>query len=223
MCVTSCPSGYYANDTSLKCEICTPELNCASCYVDNTTFLVKCYTCIYGFYYQANHTCTIGCDIYMYQNKWNHSCNACSPSCGDCTSPYNSSCTNCRANMFFLSNQTGGYCLSQCPTTLYVTTGTNCLSCHKTCFTCNGVTSSSCSSCATGLYLYGGYCRYVCPQQTYPNETTHSCSNCDTQCKFCFGSTVDNCTSCMTNLVLNNFTCTTVCPTGMIANQWSVC
>lgn len=65
--------------------------------------------------------------------------------------------------MYFLSNQTGGYCLTDCPTVYYVKTGTNCLSCHKTCKTCNGITSANCHSCVDGLYLYSGYCRYVCP------------------------------------------------------------
>lgn len=129
----------------------------------NNVSSVVCVTCNYGYYYQVNQTCTTGCDQYFYQNTWNHSCDSCSLNCGDCTSPYDSSCINCRGGKYFLSNMTGGYCLPICPTQYYVQTSTSCLSCHSTCLECNGVTSSDCSKCASGLYLYNGYCRYVCP------------------------------------------------------------
>jgi len=69
---------------------------------------------------QANDTCTTGCDQYYYKNTWNHSCDACHADCGDCTSSYSSSCLNCRNGTFYLSNTTGGYCLSSCPTQGYV-------------------------------------------------------------------------------------------------------
>ncbi len=223
MCVNSCPAGYYANDTSGACELCTVTLNCATCYVNSTDTKIYCSTCKYGYYLQKNRTCLTGCDQYKYMNKWNHSCDDCSPICGDCTSPSESSCNNCKANMYFLSNQTGGYCLTACPTLYYVRTGTNCLSCHKTCKTCNGVTSANCHSCVDGLYLYSGYCRYVCPEKTFPDKTSLQCQDCDTKCRFCFGATVDNCTSCETNLVLNNFTCASSCPTNYTVNQWNVC
>lgn len=87
MCVSSCPSGYYANDTSGACEICTVTLNCATCYVNSSDTKIYCSTCNYGYYLQSNHTCLTGCDQYKYKNRWNHSCDDCSSQCGDCSSP----------------------------------------------------------------------------------------------------------------------------------------
>lgn len=99
----------------------------------------------------------------------------------------------------------------------------NCLPCHKTCKTCNGISSADCITCATGLYFYNGYCRYVCPEKTFANSANYQCTTCNVNCTFCFGLTIDNCTSCVTSMVLNNNTCSDSCPKGMIVNQWKVC
>ena len=82
MCVSSCPRGFYTNDTAGACEICPIDLNCATCEYTNNT--VQCLTCKYGYYLQSDQTCLTTCGTYKYQNKWNHSCDDCSVNCGEC-------------------------------------------------------------------------------------------------------------------------------------------
>jgi proprotein convertase subtilisin/kexin type 5 len=165
----------------------------------------------------------------MYNNNWNHSCDYCNSSCVTCTGPDSSSCISCNTASFkILTNVTGGYCLASCPTIAYFTSGTICLACDTTCYTCSGIGSNQCTSCLTGLFLSlvttsAGYCRYVCPQSSYPDTPTKKCLSCDQSCTFCFGSTINNCTACISGMVLYNFTCTTKCPTGLTVNQWKVC
>jgi len=124
---------------------------------------------------------------------------------------------------YLLTNSTGGYCLSVCPTQGYIQIGTTCQTCDPTCLTCNGISANQCADCATNYYYYQGYCRYVCPNGTYANGTTWQCLNCDLSCSYCFGSSNSSCTSCASGLYLYNFTCTNSCPNGMLPNQWNVC
>lgn len=224
MCVSSCPRGFFPNDVDGTCEICSVDLNCATCETQAGTTNVICSTCKYGYYFnEADSTCNLDCDPYYYKNAWNHSCDACNILCGECTSGSASSCTTCPSNKYFLANISGGYCLDSCPTEYYVRTGFNCLDCYTTCKTCNGVSSSSCLTCVSGLFLSDGMCRYVCPGGSFPNPVTGTCDLCDNRCTFCFDSTVNNCTACANGLVLNNFTCTTSCSGNLTVNQWGVC
>lgn len=131
---------------------------------------------------------------------------------------------NCVSPKYFLRNSTGGYCLSTCPPSGYVTfLSITCLACHQTCLTCINETSIGCATCASGLYLESNRCRYVCSPLKYADVTTGQCLACNNKCKYCYGSTSDNCTQCQTGYVLNNFTCTTSCPEGQTANSFSVC
>ena len=124
---------------------------------------------------------------------------------------------------YLLSNSTGGYCVSVCPVIGYIQIGTKCQNCDPTCSSCNGIASNNCYNCTPNYYLYSGYCRYVCPNGTYPNSTTWICDNCHNTCNYCFGNNADNCTSCANGLYLYNFTCSNSCPNGMMPNQWNVC
>ena len=87
---------------------------------------MRCTACADGYYMHSDNTCQTACNQYEFKNQWNHSCDSCHADCGDCSSPYSTSCTNCRSPKYFLKNETGGYCLSQCPTQGYVTNGNLC-------------------------------------------------------------------------------------------------
>lgn len=224
MCVAKCPSGFYANDNTTSCELCLPQLNCATCtVVVGGSGVVQCITCQYGYYMQTDNTCKTTCLPLFFKNNWRNTCDPCSANCGNCTSSADSSCIDCRAGKVFLANVSGKYCLGTCPSEYYYRSGDNCLDCYTACKTCQGTTSVDCLTCVDGLYLSNGMCRYVCPAGSYPRKSTGLCESCNTNCQFCFGPTVDNCTACVTGLVLNNFTCTTSCPTGITVNQWGVC
>ena len=122
-----------------------------------------------------------------------------------------------------LTNSTGGYCLAVCPSVGYTKMGSVCQACDTTCNTCNGAASSQCSSCKSGYYLHGGFCRFICPAGTYPDSATLTCLSCDSTCSYCFSGTISSCTSCSSGRYLYNFTCSTSCPSGMAPNQWNVC
>lgn len=168
MCVSKCPLGFFSNDVSGSCELCTPSLNCATCKLLPNGITVVCQTCKYNYYLQSNLSCTTGCDFAYFKNKWKYTCDACSLDCGNCTTGASSSCSDCRSGKVFLGNITGKYCLADCPNYYYYRSGTNCLDCYTTCKTCGGVNSNNCLTCISGLYLSSGMCRYVCPSGTYP-------------------------------------------------------
>ena len=224
MCWSICPKGFYANPSSGKCEVCPAGLLCTSCgyYSGNST--TYCTACSYGTYYQAATTvCGTTCLSTQYKNTWNNSCNDCDVACTTCNGPTAYSCTSCIATSYLLVNSTGGYCQASCPALGYIQIGTNCQLCDPTCSTCNGISVSSCADCASNYYFFSGYCRYVCPNATYPDSTSWQCLACDVSCSYCFGGTSSSCTSCATGLYLYNFTCSGSCPAGMLPNQWNVC
>lgn len=76
-------------------------------------------------------------------------------------------CFNCKAN-YYLST---GYCRYVCPSGTY-SNGTTweCLACDPSCSYCFSSTPATCTSCATGLYLYNFTCAATCPNGMTPNQ-----------------------------------------------------
>ena len=224
MCWAICPKGFYADPVAGSCTICPTQLYCGACAYNATSTAAYCTTCQYGYFWQSsNNSCDTSCPAGQYGNTWNNSCNPCDPACATCNGPTSYSCMSCLSSFYLLGNSTGGYCLSSCPVLGYIQSGVNCASCDPTCSACNGQSASQCFNCSSGYYLSGGYCRFVCPNATYPNATTGTCQTCDSSCSYCFAGTAGSCTSCATNLYLYNFTCTATCPNGLTPNQWHVC
>jgi len=228
MCWPLCPKGFYPDTTLGLCTLCPSNLYCSSCAYDSVSTSPYCTACMYGYFYNStNKTCGTSCLSSQYKNTWNNSCSNCDPSCSTCNGPTSYSCLSCPGTSLLLTNSTGGYCLSACPTVGYIQNTQNgtttCQPCDTTCNSCNGVGADKCYNCSVGYYLSGGYCRYVCPNGTYPNSTTNKCLACDSSCSYCFGGSNSSCTSCAPNLYLYNFTCTSSCPNGMAPNQWNVC
>lgn len=176
MCVAKCPSGFYANDNTTSCELCLPQLNCATCMVvAGGSGVVQCITCQYGYFMQTDNTCRTTCLPLYFKNNWRNTCDPCNANCGNCTSSAASSCLDCRAGKVFLANVSGKYCLGTCPSEYYYRSGDNCLDCYTACKTCQGTTSVDCLTCIDGLYLSNGMCRYVCPSGSYPRKSTGLC------------------------------------------------
>lgn len=224
MCWSVCPGGYYANDTACACQICPVNLNCGNCTFRNTTSTVICTSCAYNYFLQAStSTCQSQCNTNQFANLGNNSCLGCDTSCLTCSGPGPSLCRTCLSPLLFLSNVTGGFCLSACPVIGYFESGGICLACDISCLDCSGSSSSQCTVCFNETYLSSGYCRLVCPPATYPNTASNLCSPCDGSCTFCFGPTINNCTACISGMVLYNFSCTLTCPKGYTVNQWNVC
>ena len=91
---------------------------------------------------------------------------------------------------------TPGYPLSAYPcscgtgTTMTYSNSGVCGPCDSSCLTCNGATSSDCTSCAAGQYLSSG-----------------SCNQCDSSCKTCNGAGSSVCTTCLDGKYLDSGTC----------------
>lgn len=224
MCWATCPGGYYSNSTDGKCYLCPQSLNCGNCTIVNATSTVQCTSCAYSYYFQVStSTCSSSCAGNQYGNNGNNSCMGCDPSCTTCSGPGASFCTTCPIGKFYIANITGGYCIDACNPIGYTSSGSNCLACDPSCYTCIGSSPSQCLSCFNGTYLSSQYCRYVCPPATYQDSVLNKCMACDGSCTYCFGSTINNCTGCISGMVLYNFTCTLTCPAGYTVNQWKVC
>ena len=224
MCWTICPKGFFADPVLGKCTLCTDSLNCVACTYNASNQQDYCTSCKYGYYFQSSSsTCGTTCLSTQYQNTWNNSCNDCDAACATCNGPTSFSCTSCANTFYLLTNATGGYCVTTCPTIGYIEIGVNCQPCDSTCSSCNGVNANECANCSANYYFHSGYCRYVCPNATYGNSSTWQCSNCDSTCNYCFGGNSSSCTSCATALYLYNFTCVATCPDGMLPNTYNVC
>lgn len=89
-------------------------------------------------------TCQAGCDSGFFLN--NGKCTKCSANVNTC---YSSVVALSCMQSFFLSNQT---CVANCPNAFYANkVNLNCDACDNSCATCNGPTSSNCTSCAAKL------------------------------------------------------------------------
>ena len=132
---TSCPIGTYANEPGLTCQSCPISMNCSSC-VNSSTLGVICTQCAYGYYMNTSGFCDLGCASNQYPNKGNNSCVGCNSACTTCTSGTNTSCTGCSAGKYLLTNTTGGYCMTSCPTLGYYNDSSQCIPCYSSCKTC---------------------------------------------------------------------------------------
>ena len=143
MCWSICPGGYYANDTANTCFICPTDINCGNCTYSNSTGAVICTTCAYGFFFQSStSTCASSCNSTQYANKGNNTCIGCDAGCLTCNGPDNSTCASCNSSLFLMQNITGAYCVTACNPVGYVQSGTYCLACHVSCYTCSGTTNN---------------------------------------------------------------------------------
>jgi len=87
----------------------------------------------------------------------NGTCSPCSPSCGTCSTPWDSgACTSCPADRPVLHNS---QCLTHCPKAMYFD-GTTCQRCDPGCSSCIN-SPTTCSSCPDHSILKAGVCEAV--------------------------------------------------------------
>ena len=145
-CLTSCPNGYYQDDSLLLCLPCTQP--CEYC---SSSSVSGCLTCISGYTLHGS-TCQSSCPETYFQNG---------TTCSQCALP----CLTCSSESVCLSCSTGyslyaGSCLASCLET-YVSINQVCLECSSNCKTCSLV--NFCTSCFTNTYLHSGQCVSPCP------------------------------------------------------------
>eukprot|EP00828_Plagiopyla_frontata_P040220 TRINITY_DN538_c0_g1_i2.p1 TRINITY_DN538_c0_g1~~TRINITY_DN538_c0_g1_i2.p1 ORF type:complete len:1831 (+),score=273.59 TRINITY_DN538_c0_g1_i2:3-5495(+) len=169
-----CEQGYYDNGTAL-CLTC-PDTNCLECSTAN------CTVCKPGYQLTSNNTC-LGCHY----------------SCKTCSGPNENQCTSCDLNNYQIPDRLDATAtIFKCKCTeasKFINASGICASCHYSCATCTGSTSSQCTSCLSTdfrVLTQNTYC--TCLNGYFNNGTQSTCVSCPSNCKTC--STYQNCTSC---------------------------
>lgn len=191
---TSCPSGTYANGTTMICTTC--PTGCTGCVSDSNC--TSCDSTIYVFY---NFKCLVSCPGGTY--RVGVTCQNCSSTCLGCSGT-DSTCTSCLAPLVLYNS----VCQAGCPEKYYNSSGV-CTNCLTQCLTCSA--SSTCDSCPSGTYLTNGLCQTGCPAGTYQDTSTNQCTVCSSNCSSCSGSAT-NCISCPSGTILYNGGCLSTCP-----------
>lgn len=216
-CVISCPDGKFvhAQDSALVCSKC--DTSCLTCAGNATS----CTSCSMEYTYEPGK-CVKKCAEGQYADS-NGQCQLCHPSCLTCNGGSASSCTECGTKdhhqLLFLHK---GECQASCPSAFYGDTGNQeCKPCDATCSSCSGPSSSECTSCSQGRFLFqNGLCLLHCPEGHYPEPINKTCTPCSSSCKQCNPLDPNKCTSCPSGNFLFHHECLSgsQCPEGTYAN-----
>lgn len=221
-----CPAQYAVDvATGTKCLPCDSSCNLCAQPQNNQ----QCTSCPTGYYLLGTSfgSCQSICpdgtalDVATHQH-----CLACSSSCLKCAAPADSTqCTLCPATYLVIGAVYGPCQIAPCPALTFENAAqTNCLPCHSSCVTCDGMLDSTkCTSCPTGKFVLGtvdGTCiTGPCPAGTVEDPATHTkCETCYSSCVTCaVPADQSNCLTCQTGMVLlyaSPGQCVTPCPAG---------
>ena len=203
-------------------QVCSGS--CPSCNPNFFLYQEKCLaTCPKGYYGDVPSGTCLQC--YQAANG------ASLLTCATCNAAGNSSCLSCNSGSFLYK----GECLAVCPAGYFgdVTTNT-CDQCYQaangatflTCATCNAAGNSSCLSCSSGSFLYGGECLAACPAGYFGNTKTNTCTQCyQTQsgfsalsCATCSAAGNSSCLTCSSGSFMYQGECLATCPAGYFGN-----
>ncbi|KAL4449882.1 hypothetical protein ABPG74_015001 [Tetrahymena malaccensis] len=206
LCVNTCPSKYFGNQSTQICEKC--DTTCQECTGQNSN---QCTKCSGSLYLDANK-CVPVCQPGKFSNKSTNNCDLCDQSqCKECVDS-STKCTKCDTNLYLNNDNT---CQSSCPKG-YFTNSKNgkCDQCDPNCETCFGPNSDQCTNCKGNLYFdsISLKCVEKCPQKYYANNQNNQCMECDKSCLECTGSLKSQCTKCPDQIILFNNQCISNCP-----------
>ena len=189
---------------------------CSACYGN---LISECTSCSAGWYLSGNTCiqCWQGSGPTLY-------------SCATCSGAAYTNCKSCNAPAFLYPDPEGE-CRTPCPDGFWGDTSTRkCKACHNsasspfTCKTCTAGSSSSCTSCNDGTFLYGGQCLASCPNGYWEDTSINECMPCWSgsgptffTCATCSGGAYTNCKSCNAPAFLypdSEGECRTPCPDG---------
>ncbi|KAJ8248760.1 hypothetical protein GJAV_G00227440 [Gymnothorax javanicus] len=165
LCLTHCPTGFYAEESQCKscdrsCELCSgpgPD----SCLVCPLPLLEL----------QGTRLCVERCPPRFYQQE--HSCKQCHSSCNTCTDDTPQGCVTCDWG----STLQDGICYPRCEEKRYFSEREQCELCDRSCRHCFGPRPDQCVSCHpdSALHALESRCATCC--QTGSNAT--HCCPCD--------------------------------------------
>jgi proprotein convertase subtilisin/kexin type 5 len=145
-----------------------------------------------------DHSCN-PCSLQYYADT--NGCSPCITDCSVCTGP--TGCTTCTANHYLYSNT----CVLTCPDGFTTSNNPNiCYQCDSTCATCNGPSSSQCTTCSGLNYLTpSGTCSLTCPASFYGSNNL--CTICPSGCVSCSSATSCQTSNCLAGSSYINGVC----------------
>lgn len=226
-CLTSCPTAYFADQSSgwcsrclSSCSACTGTTNCTQC-LSNFTLSnglclnqtsncsstcqscsgQNCMKCVQPYLLYVNRTTSSSSCVSTCPQGYYSSiftCELCNSSCAACANSPNN-CSLCQSGLFLY----GSSCIPVCPLGFYASSALQaCQICPTNCLNCQ---ASTCYACRSGFFLSSGQCLAVCPSSSYGSVSTGICYDCPTGCSTCTGD--ENCTVCLTGYLLFNGSC----------------
>lgn len=203
-CVSVCPNGTFAPDSSDRCEFCHSE--CASC---DGPYVHDCTACHKGMYLH-NGKCVKDVPTGYYVDE-TLTCKRCHHTCAACVGPGPKDCRTCKDG---LDKRTGGGCVNPCPDQ-YLSEN-SCKNCDPSCKSCVGPTARECLECHNNesLNVDTRTCNKACHRKFYANDKTFICQSCHKSCATCSGPGDNQCLTCPDKLHFHNNTCLLQCPAG---------
>ncbi|CAD8114389.1 unnamed protein product [Paramecium sonneborni] len=166
------------------CENCKGSLatDCTSCSIQSNRHLTFDNQCLCNKAYIDSGINDIKC-LYI-----------CHSSCSDCDISGEDKCTSCPSTR--LPDRSGTTFKCICKDSHYFSDNLQleCLPCHFTCKTCNGIYENNCLTCDLTLRQLVMF-KCICPNRYYDIGLLQ-CSPCHYTCLTCFGPEVDNCLTC---------------------------
>jgi hypothetical protein len=189
VCVSSCPVGFYTDNST--CRPCSSQ--CAdACSGGAPTDCTSCRN------FQLGNTCVSRCPVATFADS-TRTCVACDAECNACFGPSPAQCQPAVINGTACQRfRRGTTCVASCdPLLEYVTDGTRqCLSCSPQCASagCAGPLASQCTTCLN--FQHQGVCVSACPD-THFASTNGTCLPCAAECiGGCQGPAPSQCVAC---------------------------
>ncbi len=167
-CVSSCPFGYYGDNTNNQCVLCVSP--CQTCYNSN-----YCLSCVASYSLASGGVCVSTCPAgYI---SISNVCTACNSPCATCNGLL-SNCTSCITTLnppMYLTNSYTCVPSTNCPSGYYANVSNyQCSACVGTCATCTS--SLNCLTCISNYYLSVSTCILAClSNQTLINQICVFC------------------------------------------------
>ncbi|XP_036711559.1 proprotein convertase subtilisin/kexin type 5 isoform X1 [Balaenoptera musculus] len=176
-CVLNCPSGKF--EFKNQCHPC--HSTCQECQGDEPSNCTSCGVDKHGrerFLYWGE--CRESCPTGHYPDE-DHTCRPCPDNCELCHSSH--VCTRCRRGYFLLPSNRTCRKLECGQGEVQDPDYEECMPCEEGCLGCSLDDPGTCTSCATGYYMFKHQCYKTCPEKTYREES--ECKACDTNCGNC--------------------------------------
>lgn len=206
-CVLNCPSGKFALKN--RCHLC--HSTCRECQGDEPSNCTSCGVDKHGqerFLYWGE--CRERCPRGHYADE-GHTCQPCPDNCELCHSPH--FCIRCVHGYFMVPANHTCQKLECRQGEVQDPDYEECMPCEEGCLGCSSDDPGTCTSCATGYYMFKHHCYKTCPEKTYREAS--GCKACETNCGSC---DQNECYWCEEGFFLLGGSCVKNCGPGFYGN-----